>query len=1744
MLIDICDYNDHVVCHVFDSDIDLSGQAHDVFITSERNGWKEVSFELPTKCYNEEGDSVDNYRLDYVIAEYRLRTKENNKVDWFIITKESARHEAYAKNRTVTAGHISQLLKNRALDLEFSDEEGNNVGTVVHFLYTILEAAGWDPKNENATTWRPGKVATFYEDDGVTEKIRSMNAPVKTGAFRLIEQMCELFEAKPVYNGDHTVDILPMNPFSELEPGEIPEAVYPGAEENQKYLTESNVIPLHYDRNVKTLGRERNTENIATRLYAYGSYGDYVSKYCSLQTAKHKEYTFVVPQNYTDTEFEIEDEYGDKRYFKATVQKGQTLIWSMLDYTSRRYVWNDNERVGYKVYETPETKDYVTLSSTAEDVTNYFPYLSDYTYYEKVGLLTDEMFQKVAAFQRDMAQYYQNSIDAQAEMNNLSERLSIVGAPTSGFLKLDVQKCEAKSTGSVITINWDNYPYGVIYRSDYLEAEKNYFQWHVAQSLKANGDPTSGSASILYVIHQDTWESAYLKDIDGRTYTDAEGKVYHDDYDYALSDGEPPKVITIWKNIQIEEGDEVYLLCRNNMTGRFGAKLDAYEGAIETLETYTKKATGLHPTVFIRQNENLPSISFSSHGWCYRYADAYDTSGELYFAWPERNDSQWHNVIFSDTEPDYVSGGYYFNTKYRTLWHGEEKWVKLESVEEKKVAQEFSVVIMQCKNIDMIYQGLYENYYYDAKNLPQGNYAIPTEFGFYWLFTTDQDIQNGTLRLDTVQRHIYQDDDVNHIVTASSYPYDTLIYPEENCLDNVLFAEGSIYIGDERKNGTDMITDRFFRTNYVSIWPNEAYDYRLPEGSFIVLYDANRNYLGYVDNLHEEGSFSTTVDAKYSDVVNPSGYANFKKAEYMKLVVPAENGEAQIDDDSYIHLSGYTNYCFYQDQKYEILSSITHDENEPVGINTLIKQFKELSDELYTEALPRLQDAQQVIKDENAKQVEVLGDIYREGWWQDSSYVEGDEQRMYKDAMDNLRKLSQPEVSYTFDYLHLMGSNPGVSIDDRDIEWPDIEITDAAHLIDPELGVNQWAYIDRIRKCYDQKQKTTIEINTNLTLMGQHDFKDVMARIAEVASETKAKQTIYSRAESINSDGSISADQIQGTIDTQNVSLNGVGWKTDEKGDLIMESGDGMAAMKFCGSGLFIANSKTRDGDWDWQILGNGYGLNANKIVFGEMKGDKIEAKSISVDKLMANVGNLLEIGSNRALALYATVDGAKPSGSLKTTDAIIEIKAGDEETSAQINIGSGGEINLRANNEDGSKANINMYAGSSINLEADSKLNLKSGGEINIAADSSVHIATGGTFTVESGNFQLDEEGDVTLGGEINADEAKLGSWYISNKHIGNAVSKEASSVGLATGEADDVTIWAGSKNRNSAPFKVYTNGAVESSDISITGGSFTLFENRPLNGVDGDELKVANSVMDSHGFRIGRITKKPEDFDDKNAKYNFVVDNEGNVIANSVLIVGGSVKQTEVSGDITSDKVKITGGTISGVTITGSSFDGDIAIGATTLGERVNYFTADDNHGAVITKGSITLGKNGVFSVTNEGKLTAKNATASGVFTINSGSTIGSLAVDVDGKLCNAETKAYLSSNGDYFLWSGDSDPLNANMYITHAGKGKFKNLDIGRYTFSNGSFVTTSTRDAKKDIKPLEHRDAFDQLKPVSFKYKYDTHTHFGLIYEDLKELYPETCFDEDGSKGVSYLDFIAVLIKEVQDLRKRVSELERR
>ena len=99
--------------------------------------------------------------------------------------------------------------------------------------------------------------------------------------------------------------------------------------------------------------------------------------------------------------------------------------------------------------------------------------------------------------------------------------------------------------------------------------------------------------------------------------------------------------------------------------------------------------------------------------------------------------------------------------------------------------------------------------------------------------------------------------------------------------------------------------------------------------------------------------------------------------------------------------------------------------------------------------------------------------------------------------------------------------------------------------------------------------------------------------------------------------------------------------------------------------------------------------------------------------------------------------------------------------------------------------------------------------------------------------------------------------------------------------------------------------------------------------------------------------------------------------------------------------------------------------------------------------------------------------------------------------------------------------------------------------------GHAVTPSSRTVKKNIKNLpNYGEVIDKLLPVSFEYKSDKSgsRKFGLIYEDTINIFPEICecAETPGGvrKAINYESLVPILLKEIQDLRKRVKELEDR
>ena len=1657
--LDVYDYSGHALCSLYDSTNDLSGQATEVIVHTERNGFKELRFKLPS-TYIEETEER-NYRLDYLVSDYKIRFREvkdgEEEIDWFLISESKVTHSALSTDYEIRAGHISQLLNTKNLNLEFSDEEGNNVGTIGEIAATILEG----------TSWHLGEVASFKEEDKYApagkEKVRSFTASAKTGAFKMMSDLCELFDAKPIYHGDdRSVDIIPMNPFSEkLDEGVIPPD-----------LNKKKVIELYYDKNVRNITRTLNTENLVTVFSAYGSYGD-LNGMASRQTAEHAEITFgaLEPGKYHFV-------HQRNNYYFETDIPTNGLKWSSLDFTSRSYLY-DGEHL-FKVYKEP-FDSYVTLEVTPTYVKNQVPYIYDFTYYDKIGLLSDEMLLNIARAQAELPQKHIDAQEASIELSRIKEQLSNTASAGNGFLMLDISASVVNEGHVVLTIDKTTYPGGVVYRSDYDEAKRNYFTWNTATGIKSNGEAIAGKGAVVYVVHPGsptTWEKSYVKALGNGSnnyYRDSLGNIYeliveqHYDrkeysptypedtvfpvigepniiyvadnttqsyawvnndyvevqassYFYGLNEFPEPNTITLWSTDSTwHEGDKVYLFSADSIAGVFGPREDAIFSNRKSIEESTKVATEVHPLYFIKDNELLPSTAAceNSYGWVYRSYTGTFNYGKLYFMWGKAGEVGWSEVLvsFGDENPELITPtlNYYYSLKRMMLYRLEDNKYRAikDTVDENEITKGFTVVIDGCITQEMLTKGVSERYNYSGSesSLPIGNYAFKNEYGNYWLFTTDRIINNPSLvHYMSADKILWQDDDEDHILKAVERSFRHLEFPKNNELYDSVFTVAGY------ENETFVPTGDLYISNNIYVHDNVSYEFNLPANAKVVCLSQYQKVL-----------------AEY--VASP--FVTPNHTTHVRIVSPAE-----ITDAHYFRVSDYTNTLFSGNIKYQIIPCA--GAGEKLGITYLMDKFLELSHDAYEVKLPALQQAQQEITDINLALADSLKDMYREGYWQENNYVEGDEEKLYTDALDNLKEISHPQATYEVDYLDLYEADENMD-DDPDVEWPDIDIEYAVHLVDMDIDTNRWAYIDSIDKCYDQPWKTQIEINTQLSMIGQQSFTDVLSKIAEVANQTKAKQTIYEKANAINGAGQFAADKLEGLLQANKVYLMGgtSNWYTDPKGNIIFEAADGNSAMMLTGRGLCVASSRDEWGDWDWQTALSGNGFNADVIATGEFSAKHITAGTITTDKLASSVGQELEIGSNKALTLYATADGSRPAGSLITqhpdpTDSWIEIAAESDDDPAHIDIQSGGAVHI--------------YGGT-LDLESGSQMNLASEGSFTVSSGARVDIQAGGEFLVNSPNFKILKDTSTTppsynviVTGEINTTGGHIAGYTIGQTSSSPVVDY------MYCGNTTSI-------NSTNAGVYIGTDG------LNLGGG---LVYKHNVGTANGPSLDVkANSVW------IGESGQSPQTY--------FQMQN-GALTLNAA----ADINLTSVHGSISiasNDSMSlVTNGTI----VIGKT-DNTFKIGSHAVsnveyayiqsGVRSSYDDCTEGHGGVyLGTDGISLGirNDGTqaepvyvipFKVSKDGELFAANATIEGTITAKTGY-IADWTIDVD-KLYSGSGTDYValcSTTGDYRIWAGDSTASSAPFYVKKDGSIHSTKGDIAGWTINDTSLTGNKTGMAK--------------------------------------------------------------------------------
>ena len=117
-----------------------------------------------------------------------------------------------------------------------------------------------------------------------------------------------------------------------------------------------------------------------------------------------------------------------------------------------------------------------------------------------------------------------------------------------------------------------------------------------------------------------------------------------------------------------------------------------------------------------------------------------------------------------------------------------------------------------------------------------------------------------------------------------------------------------------------------------------------------------------------------------------------------------------------------------------------------------------------------------------------------------------------------------------------------------------------------------------------------------------------------------------------------------------------------------------------------------------------------------------------------------------------------------------------------------------------------------------------------------------------------------------------------------------------------------------------------------------------------------------------------------------------------------------------------------------------------------------------------------------------------------------------------------------------------MSDNTYDIGSGSERFDDI------FATNGTIQTSDENAKKDIVTSDLGLTFiNAVKPVSYKFKTGTRTHYGVIAQDLETVLDGKDFaglikdTETNNYGIRYTELIAPLIKAIQELSAEVETL---
>ena len=181
--------------------------------------------------------------------------------------------------------------------------------------------------------------------------------------------------------------------------------------------------------------------------------------------------------------------------------------------------------------------------------------------------------------------------------------------------------------------------------------------------------------------------------------------------------------------------------------------------------------------------------------------------------------------------------------------------------------------------------------------------------------------------------------------------------------------------------------------------------------------------------------------------------------------------------------------------------------------------------------------------------------------------------------------MSKPKVTYIVSLVSLSGI---LGYKNRIVPLNSI-----VHLYDNELDVNDFVHVSSVTKYLDSPEKDTVELSNEPLSLTSITVDSILSRMVQLSDLIDQKNSLYSRSEIISSEGSIQMNRLEGTINVLKNRLSSAnsGWHTDDNGNMVFESVNGMSAMMLTGEGFMIASGKDENGNWDWRTKHHWFSL-------------------------------------------------------------------------------------------------------------------------------------------------------------------------------------------------------------------------------------------------------------------------------------------------------------------------------------------------------------------------------------------------------------------------------------------------------------------------------------------------------------------------------------------------------------------------